>query len=52
MDSLLQEPFSLVQGDSIVVNVTASNVLGDGPSSVLSSSVIAYVETTPHKPTA
>jgi hypothetical protein len=30
--------------------VTAANLLGDGPTSVLSSASIAYVQTVPHKP--
>ena len=51
MSTLLGDPYNFVQGQSIVIRVTASNSLGTGPTSEVSSSVVANVQTVPHKPT-
>ena len=43
MQTLLQAPLAMNQGDPIMIRVTATNVVGTGPTSELSSTVYALV---------
>ena len=50
LQDFLEDPYNFVQGDQLRIVVTASNVLGEGQTSVLSSTTVALMETLPHKP--
>lgn len=43
METLLQSPYNFKQGDNLVARVTCSNVVGRGPTSALSSTIVAQV---------
>jgi len=50
--SFIHPPFSFIQGDKIKARVAAVNEIGSSEFSVVSSTTIASVQTTPHKPTS
>ena len=50
LQDFLEDPYNFVQGDQLRIVVTASNVLGEGQTSFLSSTTVALMETLPHKP--
>lgn len=50
MKALLEAPYLFTQGTAIKARVTASNELGSGQTSEIGTSIIALVQTVPHKP--
>jgi hypothetical protein len=50
MEELLSSPFNLLQGEEIRAVVTAVNIEGFGPTSELSSLIVAEVQDKPYKP--
>jgi hypothetical protein len=50
MSAFLQAPFNFARADLIQIHVTAENLLGVGPTSPLSVTTVASVQTVPDKP--
>jgi transketolase C-terminal domain/subunit len=48
--SFLQPPFAFSQGDKIKARVAAINEIGPSDYSVVSNTLVALVQTVPHKP--